>query len=566
MLFSSFFGMLLSLTLCSLGDRYRMHRRIYLVSLLLNYVSYFVLLVPILADVTSDKDYDPIWYYLIACCLALGSMTTTVNMNLSDSFSTNVARHCNTSYGSIKLWSTTGWISSSVALVFVNKFKAPYLAPMFCLFSLLASINILLVAWWPDGRPFDLAEQIITTTSPLVGNDTGTKFKFFRRLRPSISTLKNCTVDLALQQAGSASLSTNHKLVTLKGVIQNFAFDAGDESAHKNIRRCSLAPLGDSHIVKQFELDMIRSGKDSQTQNNNKEGKHFNFVTVVEPVNGGPVKLVEFSAFDTTYSSHHDQHPNRHQVSSGQAMSFRLHVKIIELIARKNNNVLRFMFLYVLTGFTAAMNWVYLMPYLDSIDSPKFRSLSSYVLISGYLGETLFYLVAPRLTKLLTHSAGMSFVMLVFALRYSLYLVFVFWPLTLPMEMVIGIELLQSLSMGWFNCTFNAVALEFALEARGCVPRLVELGLIDETKESVELVSNSVNSTFLSLSSCCFDGIGVAFGSLAGGWIINQFGFATLWFTTVTIALLVACLNTALDLSGLVSPSVTSESAGTNKT
>ena len=331
-----------------------------------------------------------------------------------------------------------------------------------------------------------------------------------------------------------------------------FAFDGRDEDLFRNVRRCSLAPLGDSYVIKQFELS--NGSPEADTRG------HFNFVAKIEPAcdKRPPVEqqVVVVVGMQANGEANAKQRAGCSGVPRGaeepaMEMSFRLHLKILQLIAKRKPNMLRFMLLLVLIGFILQMNLIYLLPFLESLEPANFRRLAAYVMVSGYLSESLFYLASTRLTKLLGHSASLTLVLLVFVLRYSFYLALALWPNGLAVEWVIPVELLQSLNSGWFYCVYNESALSFALEAAHCLPELSRLGLLDDSSRSRELLAGGVKLTLLTLWSCCFDGLGMAAGSLAGGYIIDRFGFASLWLSSAGLALAGAAANWALDASRL---------------
>lgn len=84
-----------------------------------------------------------------------------------------------------------------------------------------------------------------------------------------ICRLGKKTIGIYRFRSGNYDIERACSVETIK-ISNETQFDTTDEDAFRNIRRCSLAPLGESHVVKQFELD-------------NKKVKHFNHVTKVEP-------------------------------------------------------------------------------------------------------------------------------------------------------------------------------------------------------------------------------------------------------------------------------------------
>lgn len=97
---------------------------------------------------------------------------------------------------------------------------------------------------------------------------TKLKFKFVEKFLFGKRTLLNCRKDFEFLLGGFVKpaivTATNNTI---------YPFDTKDDEVFRNIRRCSLAPLGDSFLLKQYELD-------------HKVGVigHFNNVTKVIPL------------------------------------------------------------------------------------------------------------------------------------------------------------------------------------------------------------------------------------------------------------------------------------------
>lgn len=92
------------------------------------------------------------------------------------------------------------------------------------------------------------------------------KFTFKERSLWRSRTVTDCKGEIRVSISGQ----TQEDLVAYKNIYFAPVFDTRDDDIFRNIRRCSLAPLGDSYLVKQFELD-------------SRSGKHFNHVIKIEP-------------------------------------------------------------------------------------------------------------------------------------------------------------------------------------------------------------------------------------------------------------------------------------------
>lgn len=93
------------------------------------------------------------------------------------------------------------------------------------------------------------------------------KFNFTEKLLWRSGTLTDCEGEIKISITGQ----TPNNQVAFTKINFSPAFDTRYEDIFRNIRRCSLAPLGDSYLIKQFELES-KSGK-----------RHFNHVIKIEP-------------------------------------------------------------------------------------------------------------------------------------------------------------------------------------------------------------------------------------------------------------------------------------------
>lgn len=91
-------------------------------------------------------------------------------------------------------------------------------------------------------------------------------FKFSEKFLWGGHTVIDCRDELQVLISGQKS----REQVASTKINITPVFDTRDEDAFRNIRRCSLAPLGDSYLIKQFELDP-------------RSGRHFKHVIKIEP-------------------------------------------------------------------------------------------------------------------------------------------------------------------------------------------------------------------------------------------------------------------------------------------
>lgn len=113
----------------------------------------------------------PVW---IAICIM--TSTATISMSvvacLSDAFAMNTSKKNHISFGLIRVWGTLGWGLSSITIAFSNQSeKLPYLTPGLLQLIFLISIDLVIIALWPNLDDFKLdtsaSEQEISHPSAI---------------------------------------------------------------------------------------------------------------------------------------------------------------------------------------------------------------------------------------------------------------------------------------------------------------------------------------------------------------------------------------------------------------
>lgn len=558
MLISAIIGMAYNFYLCSIADSYKLHRLVYIFVFTITTSSFTTLLILALtgpskahaslgslgihheqshdesieincdqevqeATPCDEADLSAPWrYYLICSCIIAGSMSMTTSMSLADAFTTNVSKKCGKSYGSIRAWGAAGWILSSVIVSRINEYD-PFLAPCLTLYVVIATLKLLIIIFWPDKSPFDMSEQHQQV-------NRGTEFNFAKRFSLANNTVANSVEDL------TSTIRTTSLTVQMMGANQK-KFDLDDDN-DRNVRRSSQTTLEKGHIIKQYELD------------NNV--LHFNHVTKIEKLSNAAddqeaikkSKDLEEINCSTVQDVEAAMEPRDEK---NKLSGFRLNTLLVFMIISRNMEVMKTLLLFSAQGFCISMLWYYQFPYLDAIDGNKFKSLSANIMIYSYISELCFYYASPFFLRKFNYSVGLSLILFVFGIRYYLYVALAFYSHIVALDFIILIELLQALNVGWYECIYTEAANEYALKAREYIPELVEKGIIGNTKEEIELVNNGVKSTMVAISSCFYDGFGVALGSLTGGYLIDLFGYNKFWIVTGSIALSFGAINLLID-------------------
>lgn len=231
------------------------------------------------------------------------SVWLMTSSNLSDFFTANRIAD-NRQFGRVRLWGSLGCalIVPSQLWLMGDHAAGSVLWLSVCVGFLAVNLGLMLSFESLIDPPRDRCELEIATingTSPAPPTSTScsagrakarsssVQLDCIRSMRlptgtPPGKALRNCSIDLgstlfmrrsSKQSDPTTPGGTSIALIDMKRAVR---FDYREEDKYRNIRRCSAAPLGDSHLIKRFELDNPSTCA--------KEDMHFKYVCKIEPI------------------------------------------------------------------------------------------------------------------------------------------------------------------------------------------------------------------------------------------------------------------------------------------
>lgn len=526
---------------------------------------------------------------LIIVCLIV---SLTISTQMMEFFSVNLRREHEqaVSYGSIRLFGSLGGLASTLL---VSSFAYQHhhhrsqvldrkatlatilLTPVMAI--LFGAASLVMVCLWPDERPFATNQQTddSSNVSQHHHEDEGTKFDFTQ----SVWSLKNAENECKLESRLVDILIDPTQPIRILGANINYHFDTREEDAYRNIRRCSLAPLGDSFLVKQFELD-------------HKNVRHFNFVTNVQPL--ASASIDDIPTIDYLPNN------NGRRSSSGIQMNWLAGESRIKMmnpldlaarlspatttttttttdhlsaktqfglfmdLASRNGSFVRFFCYLIATGVIRALTNSY--PYfraarrlelgIVSMDSERFVAPTL-----GYLSEIAFYYNANRsswLQSSLSRESSLIFILLTHVLLHSIRTIFV----DLVANQQDGVEVWLSLMVtiidgsvcgAWLNCLLVESAMEFANETRFSLAALMRSSptttamrraCADDAVAAAgkdRRVRNGLKATMVCLLFSSLNGIGHTIGSIVACTLSEiGYGAGTVCLLSISLALAMA--------------------------
>lgn len=156
---------------CSLADRKRSHRDLFIIFLAISFISFgsFGILPLFMTELVGEQLHLGRWI-LVGIMLALAQFSMAIITCLSDTFAVNYAQRHKSSYGLIRVWGTVGWGLSALIITFANQSTAlPYLVPGLFLTIITLLIDLVLCQSWPNKQDFVIDESCSgQTTEELV--------------------------------------------------------------------------------------------------------------------------------------------------------------------------------------------------------------------------------------------------------------------------------------------------------------------------------------------------------------------------------------------------------------
>lgn len=468
--------------------------------------------------VLSDSSF---WFYLLGLLLILSSSSVAISMSFSEVFNLNIAIIEDLPYSSCRVWGGIGGLLGSTALCVIGEINYKTFL-IFLLFMYIASamFNILLITLCSDKQTFNMHDsREVPNLEPV--------FKFSKNCLLGRKTLFGYKNEVKLSTQGTYP---SVPITAIKFDTEP-QFDTMQDDVFRNIRRCSLAPLGDSFVIKQFELD-------------DKSAKHFNYVTKIEQIELSTNQIIpriEYVVDNATIGTISTKFALDYlNAGKRDEATIWLHLKIIKLMLRNGKLTLGLLIPLIINGFISSMQ-VYFNLFLYTTDQNNFFLLSSLSLVYNQIGETITLYILAQFKQLISYSTGLNTILYVYGIRYSMYSIFIFYNKLIPLDYIIAVELLQALSGGLFSCVVNESAVDFAFKSS-------EDSLKDGRFEQIFGLQNDGKQFKLILVAILnfFVSIGKTAGFFASILLVKGFEFKIFWMFSAILAFSMGSCQTVI--------------------
>lgn len=423
-------------------------------------------------------------------------------MTFTGAFVNNYAAKVGKTYGSIRFWGSIGIVLSSIILLFIKAIKHfGFLIPTLMTHLSISAIHSFVIFLWPDKSAFKISCKIAAVDNLKLSDFGGIEFKFAEKFIIGQKTVRNCRQDIQMVMcAGDMAVTGSDQ----KPLLLAYKF--------KKLNSFDSDDVEEGNMVINLEDDEVNEN---------------------DPITIKPPYVKTFE----TYSD------------SDKPIGYSIYLKVILMIIKRNRHFLRFFIMFIIYGSITVTNWVYLFPHLKLVYKDDFMSVTTWLMFGRYGSETIFYYLSPFVTRHLSHSIIITSVMFANFIRYTAYSII---ELRLPLFYIVSIETLAAPINGLFFCALNEVAMEFALKAKDCVPKLIEMNLIPNHEKSINRINDGFKATLVALSARCFDSFGFAIGSVTGGWLAGSYDYSVLWKTVSVISGLSGIVNLLFDLKNYI--------------
>lgn len=456
-----------------------------------------------------------------------------INTCLSDSFAVLQAEEQGTSFGRIIVWGTYGWALSALVQGFVNQITfLPRLVPGLLLGTLLLAIDAVLVSLWRRNSDFKL------DTIPSKAAQTLTSSSASLHREPSDYQPQNesALINLGMEvEANNNKVLRRHTKSPVKIMLENEQqelqqAEQQQQPTDSNVPTTASGSADDFSASSNVTLGVPETIQQSNVATANTAQK-------ILTIDRHPTKFAPGAAVRRA-----------REAEPPKCASFQLQLVMLTFILKRRLSLVRFLILFILSGFFMSMHWNYFFLFLEELHGNKFEIISAFSMIGqSVIGELPFFILSRKMIDYLGRSHTLSVSFISMAARFLLYAYFL--P-NVSAYLVIVADCFQGPNYGLFYVVMTEVGLEYSYCDDETIELLSSRGHIDgKDKRQVDSVRLLLKSTIQSVAFACYEGIGLGLGSIVGGFILVRFSFKLLWTAMAACALLVGLANTMIELA-----------------
>lgn len=495
-------------------------------------------------------------------------LALATNTCLADSFAVLQAEELGSSFGRIIVWGTFGWATTALALGVLNQWKGlPLLLPGLLFSVVLLTIDVFVVTFWRKASDFKLdlipadAASTLTGSSSPSHKDPNDYLPMNESARVNLGSEVNLNDGLRRLRTASPVELVHESRATQLGrdspqqsaSIKTINSDSGNKVQSDKVvtppkihdETLSSTSLGSTNKTTDSMLNqslMLNTENPFEAHNQpQQQNKQKSLLESSETIKKTTPRLLVANkrAIRTNESD---------ETRDIQFTSFRMQLVLLGIILKQRKSLIRYLLLFMLSGFFMSMHWNYFFLYLQEIYYDEFALISALSMVGqSILGELPFFILSRKVIDYFGRSYTLSISLISIGLRFLLY------GYMLPnftMYLITFADCLQGPNYGLFYVVMTEVGLEYSFCDEETIEKLAARGDIDRNnKRQVDAVRLSLRSTVQSMAYACYEGIGVGFGSLAGGWMKHNYGFKILWTTTAIASISVGLINAFIELA-----------------
>lgn len=571
--------------ICSMADRNRCHRTYFTISLVLTTICLCLYAaLPLLENVPAFKTKESqinrvpgtnqvdtslhisAWIYFCVVSL-LCDLSMGVNTCLSDSFAVLQAEESGTSFGRVIVWGTFGWAATALALCGINQWSVlPRLVPGILFGAILLALDVVIVSFWKRSTDFKLdlipssAAQTMTGSASSAHKDPSDYMPMNESAKINLGNEEREGVRLRKTKSPLQLISENDPSV--KGVPTVTIILKKKSPKLSEIQTVNSNDRASSEIDEEMGEKSPRSGISSSSgaktassgysrldklPGNTSYGAANKRLASSSLISQADTILVPTRTDKQVSALKRKDYTKVEEEKAKSFASFKMQLILLSLILKRRTSLIRYLVLFVLSGFFMSMHWNYFFLYLEQIYYHQFEIISALSMVGqSVFGELPFFILSRKFINHFGRSHTLSISIISIGVRFLLYKFFL--P-NVNMYCIVIADCFQGPNYGLFYVIMTEVGLEYSFCDDGTIDKLAARGYLDkQNSRQVDTVRLSLRSTVQSVAFACYEGLGVGLGSLVGGWIVHSYGFETLWLSMAVGSITVGLLNVLVEL------------------
>lgn len=513
---------------CAMADRYRAHKKYFMVLLLIISISYALITVPTFFEGFMENNARLVWYYF-AFWITVGYTCYGAIFSLADALSVNAAIKRKIHWGYYRSCLVISWGLGGclIGMINENPLLPRYTSGYLVIFGT-CLIEFFLVGLWTK-KDFEFEEEI---QMPEIVHKH--------------ETLRN-DFDDSMSRGSTAHLSPRMVLSIANIVVGEVGstIRSSIKSSNRNRRPCLADLVGadlltDSPNEKPLKNTLSIDGNESsrnRTQsvsaNDRSIAKLNNYFGSVQKMPSSlknmSLDVAPVSNVNSTDKKITDLEAQQHVAGEEKIISENLQILLLKIIFKRDPIAIRYFLLFIVLGALMNIHLTYFMMHAEEVSHHlgyQFSKVAgTYFFIHACSEVFSFIFIAQYYMPYVGRLMSIVTVAIACAIRYGFYATY--YPLYSPYWAILT-ETVHGIGFGIVNTLVCDMGRETVDQVDKFLPELIKLGIVDPKINPIEL-KLLLRATMQGVFGGALDGLGNGIGVLAAGLYLEHHGFIDLW-------------------------------------